>query len=601
LLSENKGPSVENSLEKDQEKYWETERAKINTSYIFSWIWMVIGPFSWNTALLLWVPLASAIGVSLTAYIITFMVSRVASGHASLMWPMILFVSIRVVLILSYRVYDYCVSINMMPQWRKSIASAGIAVLLHKKYAYFQQNPAGNLVTKINDLMRNIPNLVEAVTQEFLGNTAILIVAVATLMSVHPIFGLLMMLWAGLVITISWFSSKICLKLSHGLSEKSAVLTAGIMDVFNNILSVRLFSNTQQEDQSLLGAMDGIVDQEKAMKWAYLKLRSLTSILSVFILAANGWFLCQGYGNGTVNAGEFGLVLMINRSVMEFLWKFDQVFSNISEYYGSISQAIRGIVSGESMALEEKKIELQISKGDIVFSNVTFAYPGCPVLFKDLSVHISGGEKIGIVGYSGGGKTSFVHALLRLYDIQSGHITIDGQDIADISMNSFYDQITLVPQEISLFERSIAQNIYFANTAVSDAELHEALENAKAQDFVDQLVHGKDTLIGKNGVRLSGGQKQRIGLARAMVRKTPIVILDESTSQLDSVTEAKIQEKLWDFFDQKTVLVIAHRLSTLHRMDRILVFDQGRIVEQGTHAQLVEMHGIYEKLLHHQE
>jgi ATP-binding cassette subfamily B protein len=218
-----------------------------------------------------------------------------------------------------------------------------------------------------------------------------------------------------------------------------------------------------------------------------------------------------------------------------------------------------------------------------------------------LSLTIGAGQKVGIVGYSGSGKTTLVHLLLRLYDVQKGVITIDGQDIGSVNLESLYDQITLVPQDPSLFQMSLRENIVYANRSVSAHALESALEKSCVKEFVHKMPQGLDTLVGERGVTLSGGQRQRIVLARAMVRTTPIVILDESTSQLDSVTESKIHEHLWDFFQNKTVLIITHRLSTLQGMDRILVFDNGRIVQDGTHQELLAKKGAYRAFWENQE
>ena len=566
-----------------------------------TWLWQMIRPFSWRLLVLTWVPLAWALGLSLTSYSIQMMVTRISQYQASLLGPLAFFIMIRVVLIGNYRFYEQIINIRMMPALRKRIGLEVTNQIFKKQYPYFQAHQSGALGAKINDLMRNIPNLLEIITQDFLGNTLAVIIAIVMLTTIQPIFGGLMAFWAICVVGISWVASKRLLIISHDFFKKWTVLTGKIIDTLGNILSVRLFYTMRTEDRVLSEEMNDLIGQEKFMEQKYFQMRSLTSIISVGVFLANGYFLCQGYANGTIDAGGLVLVLGVNRSVMDFLWKFDQVFSNISEYYGSISQSLQTVFEGKSMDDDKNLPDLYLKKGGVTFTDVNFSYPGCPSVFKNLSLNILPGEKVGVVGRSGSGKSTFAHLLLRLYDIQGGTISIDGQNIAQTNSSSLYNQVTLVPQETSLFERSLKDNVWYANPSASIADLELALGRSCCDTFIRDLPNGMDTFIGEHGVRLSGGQKQRISMARAMLRHGKILILDESTSQLDSVTESQLQENLWQFFADKTVIVIAHRLATLRRMDRIIVFDGGQISEQGSHDELLAQQGLYHRMWETQE
>ena len=248
--------------------------------------------------------------------------------------------------------------------------------------------------------------------------------------------------------------------------------------------------------------------------------------------------------------------------------------------------------------LEDKQdaATLIVSKGQITFEGVKFHYKGTEPPFQNKSVTIEAGQKVGLVGYSGGGKSTFVNLILRLYDVTDGRILIDNQDIRDVTQDSLRSQIAMIPQDPSLFHRTLMENIRYGRVAATNAEGIAAAKKAHAHEFISKLPQGYESLVGERGVKLSGGQRQRIAIARAILKNAPILILDEATSQLDSVTERDIQESLWQLMQDKTTIVIAHRLSTLLHMDRIIVFDQGKIVEDGTHTELLSKRGLYKTL-----
>lgn len=242
---------------------------------------------------------------------------------------------------------------------------------------------------------------------------------------------------------------------------------------------------------------------------------------------------------------------------------------------------------------------LLLSMGAIAWHSVAFTYDAAPV-FRDLSLSIKAGERVGLVGPSGAGKSTFVSLLLRQHELSEGSITIDGQDIAHVTQDSLREAIAVVPQEPALFHRSIRENIRYGNPEADDAAVERAAAQAKVDEFVRHLPQGYDTLVGERGVKLSGGQKQRIAIARAMLKNAPILVLDEATSALDSESEVAIQEALRELMLGKTVIAIAHRLSTLREMDRILVLQAGHIVEEGSHEMLRQAGGTYQRLWEHQ-
>jgi ATP-binding cassette subfamily B protein len=266
------------------------------------------------------------------------------------------------------------------------------------------------------------------------------------------------------------------------------------------------------------------------------------------------------------------------------------------EILGNISQGLKIVLQPIDIKNFPQAKPLIVNKGKIIFENVQFNYPNLPQLFQNKSVVIDPGEKVGLVGYSGSGKSTFINLILRLYEVNQGRILIDDQDIKLVTQDSLRNNITILYQDPSLFHRSVVENISYGKPESSIEEIITAAIKAHAHDFIIKLPQGYNTILGEKGVKLSGGQRQRIAIARAILKNSPILILDEATSQLDVLTEEKIQSSLSSLMENKTVIVIAHRLSTLLKMDRIIVFDNGKIVQSGNHYELLAVPGLYKML-----
>jgi ATP-binding cassette subfamily B protein len=260
----------------------------------------------------------------------------------------------------------------------------------------------------------------------------------------------------------------------------------------------------------------------------------------------NFYFLCKGKQEGWITVGDFALVLVINISIIDFLWQVAKEFSQFSKLFGRITQALRTVLEAPELIDHLNANDLKVTEGQITFDNVKFHYKGTEPLFQNKSIEIKAGQKVGLVGYSGGGKSTFVNLILRLYDVTDGAILIDGQDIMDVTQDSLRGSIAMIPQDPSLFHRSLMENIRYGRIDASDDEVVEAARKAHAHEFISTLPQGYDSLVGERGVKLSGGQRQRIAISRAILKNAPILILDEATSQLDSVTESLIQESLWE-------------------------------------------------------
>ncbi|MDR2831454.1 MAG: ATP-binding cassette domain-containing protein [Rickettsiales bacterium] len=384
--------------------------------------------------------------------------------------------------------------------------------------------------------------------------------------------------------------------LSTTFSEYGSIITGKMVDVFSNILSVRLFARNNTERLSLSTTCKEATLLEQKIGWVYFLIFCVYGFSYVIVQGFNLYFLIEGRQQGTITVGDFALVMAINTTIVGFLWILTRSLARFVRFWGKITAGLQAILVIPEIQDKPNVSNLVISKGKINFDKVHFQYKGTESIFQNKSVTIKPGQKVGLVGYSGSGKSTFVNLILRLYDVQSGKISIDGQDIRNVTQDSLHKNIGMIPQDPSLFHRTLMENIRYGKTNASDDEVIEAAKKAHAHEFILKLPQEYDSLVGERGVKLSGGQRQRIAIARAILKNAPILILDEATSQLDSITESNIQESLWELMQGKTTIVIAHRLSTLLHMDRILVFDQGKIVEDGTHQELLDKNGMYKTL-----
>jgi ATP-binding cassette subfamily B protein len=296
------------------------------------------------------------------------------------------------------------------------------------------------------------------------------------------------------------------------------------------------------------------------------------------------------------------LILNYTSGIVNQLFQFsNNSLRNYNRSFGDSADMVKILLEDPEVQDAENPEPSRMDKGDIVFKGVTFTHNGADdALFNELNLHISAGEKVGLIGHSGSGKSTFTRILLRFSDIDGGEILIDGQNIASVTQDDLREAIAYVPQEPLLFHRSIHDNIAYGKQGASREAVVQAAREANADEFIRNLPQGYGTLVGERGVKLSGGQRQRVAIARAILKDAPILMLDEATSALDSESEKLIQAALWQLMQGRTAIAIAHRLSTVQRMDRIIVMDDGNIVEQGTHAELIKKKGIYAKLWAHQ-
>ncbi|PYB87963.1 multidrug ABC transporter ATP-binding protein [Pseudomonas koreensis] len=394
-------------------------------------------------------------------------------------------------------------------------------------------------------------------------------------------------------------------KVGQEQADARSSMTGRIADAYTNITTVKLFSHSKREAHFARAAMEDF----KLTGFRQMRLVSQFEIVNqalvvALILGAGGyalWLWHQGeVGTGAV-AAITAMALRINGMSHWIMWQMTSLFENI----GTVQDGMATLTSGPKVQDAPDAKVLEPAGGEVVFDNVSFNYNGESQVLDGLTLHIRPGEKIGLVGRSGAGKSTLINLLLRFYDVDRGEIRIEGQNIAEVTQDSLRSVIGMVTQDTSLLHRSIRDNIAYGRPDATDEDIHRAAVNAQADGFISQLSDkqghsGYDTLVGERGIKLSGGQRQRIAIARVMLKNAPILLLDEATSALDSEVEVAIQESLDEMMQGKTVIAIAHRLSTIAAMDRLIVMDEGRIIEQGTHAQLLEKNGTYARLWQHQ-
>ena len=388
-------------------------------------------------------------------------------------------------------------------------------------------------------------------------------------------------------------------------ADARSLMTGRITDAYSNIATVKLFSHGAREaayaKQSMEEFMVTVHAQMRLATLLHTCSFIVNSSLTVGTTALGIWLWYHGQvGVGAV-ATATAMALRVNGLSQYIMWESARLFENI----GTVNDGMATLSKPHTILDKPQALSLKVTRGEIKFEHVDFSYEAGKPLLNGFNLNIKPGEKVGLIGRSGAGKSTIVNLLLRFYEPQSGTISIDGQNVDSVTQESLRAQIGLVTQDTSLLHRSVRDNIIYGRPDATDAEMISAAERAEAADFIPNLSDAKgrrgyDAHVGERGVKLSGGQRQRIAIARVMLKDAPILLLDEATSALDSEVEAAIQESLDKMMEGKTVIAIAHRLSTIAAMDRLIVLDKGRIIEEGSHTELLEKQGLYAKLWAHQ-
>ena len=478
-------------------------------------------------------------------------------------------------------------------------------LMLGQSMTFYQDEFAGRVATKVMQTALAVRDAWMTATDIL----AFIVIYFVTMLAIVGTFDLRMLIpfvgWLALYSIALWYFVPRLGKVAAAQADARSLMTGRVTDAYTNIATVKLFSHASREAGFARASM------QEFMQTAYVQGRLVSGfeitnhILSMALISATAgvalWLWTQGeVGVGAVAAAS-AMALRLNGIAHWIMWEVASLF----EHVGTVEDGMRTLSRAHTVVDKPGARPLHVSRGEIRFDHVAFAYGGKRPVVDDLCVHIRPGEKIGLVGRSGAGKSTVVNLLLRFYDVERGAILIDGQDIATVTQDSLRAQIGMVTQDTSLLHRSVRDNLVYGRPDAGDDAMIAAARRAEAHEFIEGLVdvkgrRGYDAHVGERGVKLSGGQRQRIAIARVMLKDAPILLLDEATSALDSEVESAIQQSLYRLMEGKTVVAIAHRLSTIAAMDRLVVMDKGRIVEEGDHRSLLAQGGLYARLWAHQ-
>lgn len=568
----------------------------------FAFVLHFVAQYRWWYVAMFVLETAQATCGILIPYAINLLVRGVAQAShvtpavvASLERPLMIFVALSVGEVIFSRTAG-SLQFHIGPSQRQAVTRELFAYLQYHSHRFFTNNFAGALAHRVSETSVGVNQTLWVLLFDFWPVVIVLSVSVALLGHAHAQLAWFVGLWAVGFVALSYWLAMRCQP--HALRAASARsdTTGKLVDSVSNFTSARLFARLSFERHQLddalsseLGFVRKSVQYSDRIRWFNYIAAAILKV-GVLIYSVRLWEA------GAIGVGDFVMAMSLSLLIINEARNLSRRFLELFEYMGNVANGVHTIVRSHELIDRDDARSVVVKHGAIEMRNVRFEYVAGQPVFDALSVKIPAGQRVGLVGFSGSGKSTFVSLLLRMYDIQSGQILIDGVNIAEMTQDSLHAQVGLIPQDPTLFHRSLIDNIRYGRLGATEAEVVEAARQAHAHDFIKEMGDGYQSMVGERGVKLSGGQRQRIAIARVILKDAPVLILDEATSSLDSITERAIQETLEQVMRGKTVIVVAHRLSTITHLDRILVFDAGRIVEDGSHTELLAHRGMYWQL-----
>lgn len=490
-------------------------------------------------------------------------------------------------------------STNYLADYRKEITHKYLDKITNYPYKFFQESSCVKITNHIRNLFNLVPITVITLINKFINLIMVIFITVIILSFIDSIFVYLILGWIFLCIALSIFFYTIYADINLEYIRSKGKIFFFLENYIINIKNIWSFNNQDYEKKEFTQKTEDCFTKSRKAGIFLCKYYAILGLMLGLYIACSVVLIGYLRSNLKITPGDYALIFMVNFKIIDILFDISNISRNFMTNWGVLKNSVNYLEKVEIIEYKANKKDLKLEeKPNIVFDKVTFGYEGSRILFDNFSLNIKKGEKVGLVGYSGSGESSLINLLLRLYEISAGSILINNHNITDFTRDSLRKHIDIISEDSTLFNRSIIENIRYGNLAATDEEIIEAAKAAKAHDFIINLHDGYNSMVvGELGYQLSSGQIQRIIIARALLKNAPILILDEATSKLDSLTENNIQKALLYLMNKATTLVISHHLSTLIHMDRIIVFDHGKIVEEGSHQELLAINnGIYKSM-----